>query len=80
MDINTAREGTKKIEPGSVMLSDRPTGNEKLKHRKVPLNIRKHFYTVRVTKHWHRLLGEVMESLSLEIFKSHLDMIQSDTL
>jgi len=35
---------------------------------------------VRVTEHWHRLLGEVVESLSLEIFKSHLDMALDNQL
>ena len=47
----------------------------KLQHRRFPLNIRKHFFTVRVTEHWHRLPREVVESPSLEIFKSHLDMV-----
>ncbi|KFW09687.1 hypothetical protein N327_05914, partial [Fulmarus glacialis] len=40
-----------------------------------PPNIRKRFFTVRVTEHWHRLPGEVVESPSLEIFESHLDMV-----
>ncbi|KAK4832368.1 LOW QUALITY PROTEIN: hypothetical protein QYF61_021967 [Mycteria americana] len=33
-----------------------------------------------VTEHWHRLLREVVESPSLEIFKSHLDMILGSLL
>ncbi|KFQ88236.1 hypothetical protein N337_01037, partial [Phoenicopterus ruber ruber] len=47
----------------------------KLKHRRFHLNIRKHFFTVRVTEHWHRLPREAVESPSLEIFKSHLEMV-----
>ena len=30
-----------------------------LKHRRLPLDIRKHFFTVGVTEHWHRLPREV---------------------
>ena len=39
-----------------------------VKHRRFPLNIRKHFFTVRVTEHWHRLPREAVES-PLEILK-----------
>ena len=62
--------------PFSVVPSDRTRGNvHTLKHRRFPPNIGKHFFTVQVTKHWHRLLKEVVEPPSLEIFKSHLDMV-----
>ena len=39
------------------------------------MNIRRHFFTLRVTEHWHRLPREVVESPLLEIFKSYLDTI-----
>ena len=40
----------------SAVPSDRTGGNgHKLKHGRFPLNIRKYFVTVRVTKHRHRL-------------------------
>ncbi|KFQ58288.1 hypothetical protein N334_05658, partial [Pelecanus crispus] len=47
----------------------------KLKHRRFLLNIRKCVFNVRVTECWHRLPRKVVESPSLEIFKSHLDMV-----
>jgi len=53
----------------SVVPSDRTRGNGyKWKCRRFPLNMRKHFSTLRVTKHQHRLLREVVESPSLGIF------------
>ncbi|GAB0178423.1 hypothetical protein GRJ2_000307600 [Grus japonensis] len=54
--------------------SDRTRGNRhKLKHRRCCLKIR-------VTKRWHRLLRKVVESPSLEVFKSHLDMVLGNWL
>jgi len=46
-----------------------------MKHRKFHVNTRKNFFTLRVTEHWNRLPREVVESPSLEIFKTHLDKV-----
>jgi len=64
-----------------VVPSDRIRGNgHKLKHRRFPLNISKHFFTVRVTEHWHRLPREAAESPSSEVFRSHLDRVLDNQL
>ena len=65
------------ITPGSsVVPSNRTRGNgQKLEHRKFHTYLRKNYFTERVTEHWNRLPREVVESPSLEIFKTHLDAL-----
>ncbi|KFP96895.1 hypothetical protein N329_07598, partial [Haliaeetus albicilla] len=46
----------------------------KLHQGKFRLGIRKNFFTERVIKHSNRLLRELVESPSLEIFKRRVDV------
>ena len=58
----------------SVAHSNRSRSNSlKLEHRKFHTNMGKNFFTSKVTGHQDRLLREVVESLSMEIFKTRLD-------
>ncbi|GAB0181272.1 mitochondrial enolase superfamily member 1 [Grus japonensis] len=66
---------------GIILPSDRTRSNRhKLEHRKFHLNMRKNFCILRVTEHWNRLPREVVESPSLERFKTHLDTILCNLL
>lgn len=50
----------------------------KLHQGRFRLDIKKNFFTVRVIRHWNRLLREVVELPSLEVFKKLVNMSLED--
>jgi len=65
----------------SVVLSNRTRGNgHKMKQRTFHMNTRKSFFPLRVTEHGNRLPREVVDSPTLEIFRTYLDEVLCNLL
>ena len=72
--LKRGRRQMDKVRVFSVVCSYRAKSSGlKYEHRKFRVNMQKNFFTVGMAEHWNRLPRQVVESPSMEIFKTCLD-------
>lgn len=77
MCINTCKKGTARV--FLLVLSDKTKGSRP-QIQNCYLSIRKNFFSLKVIEHWNKLPRAVVESPSLEIIRTGLNIVQSNPL